>query len=236
MRKILLVSGCSFTTDNYVSWSHPELNCGWPKWPELLAEKLDMDVVNLGQSGQGNEFIFSSIYDYIANNDTRNIGYVLAAWSQVQRRDYTVTKYGRKRWSSDHYEMRGDLYYSIEKSLRYYGMFQMLMEKYRLRYKQFQMIEPFKDNFGNNNPGAKLNNHVDRKVCINMWENSPLSKIIKKEHFIGWPSHQSIDGGFSMQGAITKNRTNKQYDISEQDSHPNAVGHEKYAEFIKRYL
>ena len=234
MRKILLVSGCSFTTDNYISWFHPDMDCDWPKWPALLAEKLDMDIVNLAQSGQGNEFIFSSIYDYVANNNTKNIGYVLAAWSQVQRRDYSITKYGQKRWSSDHWEMRGDLYYSIEKSLRYYGMFQMLMEKNRLRYKQFQMIEPFKDNFGAYEISS-LNRHVKRNQCIDMWENSQLSNIIKKHNFIGWPAHQS-DDGFSMQGAITKNRTDKQYDISEKDTHPNAVGHEKYAEFIKRYL
>lgn len=235
MRKILLVSGCSFTTDNYISWQHPEKDCGWIKWPTLLAEKMDMKVINLAQSGQGNEFIFSSIYDYIMQNGTDNIGYVLAAWTQVQRRDYSITKYGAKRWASEHYELRGDLYFSIEKSLRIFGMFQLLMEKYKLRYKQFQMIEPFKDNFGEYGMTA-LNKHVQSRQCIKLWEDSPLSAAIKKHNFIGWPCYETSDTGFSMQGAITKRRTDKQYDISKKDPHPNELGHQKYAEFIKRYL
>ena len=54
MRKILLVSGCSNTDKDFYSELHPELDTSWPKWPELLAKKLDMDCVNLGKSGAGN--------------------------------------------------------------------------------------------------------------------------------------------------------------------------------------
>ena len=58
MKKILLVSGCSFTDKNFYSGVHPEMDTSYPKWPELLAKKLDMDCINLGQNGAGNEYIY----------------------------------------------------------------------------------------------------------------------------------------------------------------------------------
>ena len=47
MRKLLIAGGDSNTDDNYVSDFHPELKCDWKKWPEILADKLDMDFINL---------------------------------------------------------------------------------------------------------------------------------------------------------------------------------------------
>ena len=61
MKKILLVSGCSFTTNIYESAHHPDLVADWPKWPELLAKKLDMSCLNVGKSGAGLEYIYTSI-------------------------------------------------------------------------------------------------------------------------------------------------------------------------------
>ena len=62
MKKILLVSGCSFTTFDFKSTYHPEQDFyRVKKWPQLLAEKLDMDWINLGQSGAGNEFISNTL-------------------------------------------------------------------------------------------------------------------------------------------------------------------------------
>ena len=55
---------------------------------EALAEKLNMQCVNLAMSGAGNEYIYSTLLDYITTNDTNNIGLVIAAWTQNQRKDY----------------------------------------------------------------------------------------------------------------------------------------------------
>ena len=38
--KTLLAVGCSFTNPNYVSDEHPEMDCSWPKWPEIVGKKL----------------------------------------------------------------------------------------------------------------------------------------------------------------------------------------------------
>ena len=58
MKKILLVSGCSNTEKNFFSDIHPDMVCDWPKWPEILAKKLDMEPINLAKSGMGNEYIY----------------------------------------------------------------------------------------------------------------------------------------------------------------------------------
>ena len=83
MKKILLVSGCSFTEPNYISSYYPDMDCSWPKWPEVLAEKLDMECINLARNGGGNEYIYSSLFDEITNRSTLpdRIGLVIASWS-----------------------------------------------------------------------------------------------------------------------------------------------------------
>ena len=120
MKKILLVSGCSFTDPNMRSTFHPEMDTSWPKWPELVAKELDMDCVNLAISGSGNERVYSSISDYLTQPSSKvklklnferldyrgkkyeyflpddiktDIGLVVAAWSQGHRRDWSQKRY-----------------------------------------------------------------------------------------------------------------------------------------------
>ena len=120
MKKILLVSGCSFTDPNMRSVPHPDLDTSWPKWPELVAKELDMDCVNLADSGAGNEKIYSSISDYLTQPSSKvklklnferldyrgkkyeyflpddiktDIGLVVAAWSEGHRRDWSQKRY-----------------------------------------------------------------------------------------------------------------------------------------------
>ena len=42
-RKVLIASGCSFTNENFRSDFHHDMDCSWPKWPELLAEKINQE-------------------------------------------------------------------------------------------------------------------------------------------------------------------------------------------------
>ena len=68
-KKILLVSGCSYTTRFWTSVHHPKLKTTWAKviwiFTELLGEKLNIYVINLGNAGAGNEYIFASLYDHL---------------------------------------------------------------------------------------------------------------------------------------------------------------------------
>jgi hypothetical protein len=69
MKKILIAGGDSFTDKNYKSHIHPEIDTSWPKWPELLAEKLDMKCINVAKSGYGNDYIYESVLETIANTE-----------------------------------------------------------------------------------------------------------------------------------------------------------------------
>ena len=84
MKKILIASGCSFTEKNYKSSFHPEMDCTWDKWPELLAQKLDMDCINLGSRGAGNEYIYNSIVQRLLKIKKNRVG-LICGWSQVKR-------------------------------------------------------------------------------------------------------------------------------------------------------
>lgn len=58
MKKILIVSGDSFSDKNFRTWIHPELDTSWPKWPEIVAERMNMDCINLAKSGASNDYIY----------------------------------------------------------------------------------------------------------------------------------------------------------------------------------
>ena len=154
MRKKLIVSGCSFTTNNFRSSAYPLQTFNFKKWPELLAEKLDMDLVNLAFSGAGNRFVLSTLTDAIIRTPKEEIGLVIAAWSQSNRDDYQIFTdtdrmfYNEKfikgfRWMNERKNRLGDVFSWTRETILGYIQFQNLCERYNLPYKQFQMISLF---------------------------------------------------------------------------------------------
>ena len=224
MKKILLVSGCSFTTNNFKSVFHLDMKCHWKKWPELLAKKLNMDCINLGQSGAGNEYISNSIIDQIEIMDKSKIGLVIPAWSQCRRRDYQMyySRSNETRWRSEMYDLFGDTQYWIRKSLKTYYFFQIYCDYYNIPYKQIQMIELFKDNI-------EIDLKIEKKEMDHFTESEMYYKKLK--NFV-----EETSGILSLQDILTDNRRNKQkvkeFSISSEDSHPNEYGHKLIAEYI----
>ena len=80
--KTLLAVGCSFTNKNYKSDEHPEMDCSWPKWPEIVGKKLGYEVVNLGTNGHSNDNIMRSAQDYMAEH---KVDMVCALWTEPFR-------------------------------------------------------------------------------------------------------------------------------------------------------
>ena len=64
-RKKLIAIGCSYTAD----WNT------FPPWPTVLAEMLDMECVNLGDTGSGNDEILAKTIDTVLNE--KNIGLIV---------------------------------------------------------------------------------------------------------------------------------------------------------------
>ena len=241
MKKILLVSGDSYTDPDWYSEFHPELDIDWPKWPEILAKKLDMDCVNLGKSGAGQEFIYTSLLEYITNpqKDISRIGLVIPAWSQCQRKDFQRGWGGR--WTNRRLDVDGDIFSWVNRSLKFMLSFQILCERYNLPYKQTQMINLFSDVLSGLRPGDlevkegiypkdyKMpytgNAKKDKQKILKMI--SDYEDKINVNNFIGWPMFNEL-GGFSLSHKVMKAGDH----VSELDSHPNKRGHERIAEFL----
>tara|TARA_B100000900_G_scaffold225425_1_gene191340 strand:- start:776 stop:1579 length:804 start_codon:yes stop_codon:yes gene_type:complete len=262
MRKKLIVSGCSFTDKDFTSLSAPDYDCSFPKWPELLAEKLDMDCINLGANGSGNTYIYSTLLEQITRTPKDEIGLVLAAWSQVNRQDYQVYTFKKPNfshqdmfhnnmvWKNKRIGREGDIFFWLKETLRNYISFQNLCKYYNLPYKQFQMIHPFggyvnglrKTDFeivqNLDNPNFvkkyKYNKTTDNDIAIIFNLLIEYEKFIDEKNFIGWPPTNSL-GGHTIEAKTLfdeKGENLKDLIISEYDFHPNEKGHKKIAEFI----
>ena len=235
--KKLIVSGCSWGDKIFFSPYHPDMDCDWPKWPNILAEKLGMECVNLCKCGAGQEYIYSSLCDYIQKTPKEEIGMVMAAWSTAPRRDYCT----KDRWTNDRQDMRGDLKYWVERSIRYQYAFQNLMEQEKLPYLHFQMISLYRGHvwelkrlkgkssmeqkgFGMytvDEQGEDL-----KKIVLNTMKNSPYYNKFN-DKFFNWPGDEEL-GGFSIEFGALK----EEHKISELDRHPNAKGQQKIAEYL----
>ena len=209
MKKILLASGCSMTDSNYVSETSPEIDCSWPKWPELTAKKLDMECINLARNGAGNEYIYSSLLEKILEKKDQ-IGLVMVAWSQCQRKDYQEWN----RWKQTRVDPDGDVFGWIRKTLRYMISLQLVCENYNIPYKQFQMINLFegwtnglyktdvqlKRNRNDPNyefqyryPGDKYKDRIKLNKILMEYE-----PYINVKNFIGWPTTGAL-GGYNIE-------------------------------------
>ncbi len=223
-KKTLIASGCSWTNENFWSDSNPDIDCSWPKWPELLAKKLDMECINLGRSGAGNEYIFSSLLDQIKQTNKDNIGLVISAWTQTNRKDIKVRGIWKHNNKLPDYAVNS-IDGNIDKSLIYYYSLQEICKSKKIPLKQFQMLPFFRSN--KELPKGLL-------ICtreVNILYNNPYFKKIDN-NFIGWPTERRL-GGFNFCDDILDIYANeKTYCISDLDNHPNAKGHEKIAEFL----
>jgi len=238
-KKILLVSGDSWGDPNWTSIQHPSMDCSWPKWPELLAKKLDMDCVNLCKSGSGQERIYSTLLDKLTDEWYMNdIGLVLPAWSTAPRRDYQIGS--PPWWTNDMMDFRGCIEYWIDRSLRYYYSFQNVCENLNVPFRQFQMLNLYtgwmyeqRDTL-KGNKRTQMYEHLEDHL-----KKSPYYKKINPTYFLGWPTERSVlpgeRQGLSGHGSAAGHFTSFGADIeriSERDKHPNEKGQEQLAHHI----
>ncbi len=219
--KKLVVSGCSWGDQIFFSPFHPDMDCDWPKWPEILAEKLGMECVNLCKCGAGQEYIYSSISDYLQKTPKEEIGQVIAAWSTAPRRCFQI----KNRWSNDRKDMRGDIAYWTKRSIRYQYAFQNLMEQTQLPYLHFQMISLYRGHLWELRKKIDKNKVEEmRKSVLDTIKNTPYKF---NDKFINWPGDDEL-GGYTLEFGVLK----EEHKISELDRHPNAKGQQKIAEFL----
>ena len=247
-RKKLIVSGCSYT-DNYAAQqSLGEI----PLWSEVLAEKLDMDCINVGKSAAGNKAIFGTLTDRMLTE--KNVGLVIPMWSEVQRVSYYSEK--SSDWKSWHPEREilnadwHDKFYEDNKEQNPWGNPLKKEPRYRLSmelrknnldnmtagindsirlYYSFQSIceassIPYLQIQGPLPIMGKKDNKNRINFCKHIIE-TPYIQFMNDKKFLGWPTMPEI-GGFNVDSFlddIDKDRT--KYRIDDGDTHPNAEGH-----------
>lgn len=255
MKKILLVGGCSYSNDRFRSVHHPDLDVNWPKWPEIIGKLLDMEVINVSESGAGQEYIYSNILDKLQTIDHSRIGLVIAAWSTAPRRDYQIESLylNKAKWTNDMYDTKGFMNYWIDRSLRYYYSFQIVCEHLKLPYKQVQMIDLFKGYLWQELIRKRTKDwpedHVKQIPILNKpadltaeeknWKEKEEKKYLAQIHnspyyekinnnFIGWPTDPRLNG-YSLSDKVLHSFDDR---ISRIDLHPNEQGQRKLARFI----
>ena len=234
MKKILLVSGDSFTDTNWISDYHDIGPNAWSMWPELLAKKLDMECINLAYSGAGNEYIYFSLLDEIARIDSNDIGLIVAGWSQCHRRDWNI----KNKWHFSNYVneinvFNNDMNAHIKKSLRYYYSLQEVCKSKKIPYKGVQIIHMFRGWSWDPNLNKQTEDEQSfKKKYLNFIHNSIYFNKID-ENFIGFPGDKDL-GGFSIKSDILGGyeKESLEWAVSKRDNHPNAKGQEKIAEFL----
>ena len=248
--KYLICSGDSFTDQYHRSQPHPELDTSWPKWPELLGERLNMKVINAGGSGQGNEYIYSTIQDVIESiEDKSQIGLIIAAWSECARNDFQTgignPNEDRDGWNSESIDRTGNILGWVKRSLRLFKNLEYMCQYYDIPYIQFQMIPLFVDylkyHSSSKFPGTRIFKHKPYSQYYDLI----LKKIIEYEKildiskFIGWPGVEELGGftfNYELLGDVGLSSMEDQYKfgltISKLDAHPNAAGQVKIAEYL----
>ena len=240
--KKLIVSGCSYTDDCH----------DYPAWPELLAKRLKMDCINLGSSGAGNEYISSSLLDTISEH--KNIGLVIAMWSEFLRldfySDYTPVVRHEFNWAHMHFPREygtvdrhqgpfGDWKNKIMRDLYKHGFGSdkaNLIRSLRIFFMFQQTIKslniPFLQLMGTNPLSAwgESPSWAHRNKAI---IDSSYLKLIDKKLFLGWPIMPQI-GGWNIDSFLDEYEY-EEVRISLDDCHPNAKGHSLIAKKLYKY-
>ena len=252
--KKLIVSGCSYTAKDYISSAHPEMDCSWPKWPEMLAKKLDMEIVNLAYNGAGNRFILQTLLEAIERTPKDEIGLVVAAWSQSNRDDWQEYKSNFKfnnerfvkgfKWQNTRTNRPGDVFSWVRETLLGYITLQNVCKRYDIPLRQFQMISLYegwtdglerleKDKLaGLPKYEYKGDMRADRKqIRLHIKE---YEQFINHNTFFGYEKTNDLNDKISP--ALWANIQDDIHKISTIDEHPNKLGQEKLTEIIYDWM
>ena len=242
-RKKLIVGGCSYT-DNYApSQGYDE----FPVWGKLLAEMLDMELVNLGRCGFGNKAIYNTLIESMIVE--KNVGMIIAMWTEFQRTSYYNwcgpgasknnpwvcfhpqrellfkrnkgdPKYKLSKMLNDHFfaNMEG----GVVESLNYMFAFQTFCEHRNIPYLQIQGCYPLAGDL------SQWRDHTKQKEICKYMIDSPYMRVIDDKHFLGWPTSHYIGGWCWDYLLDSKDEDRVKYRIGGErgDTHPNGPAHE----------
>ena len=254
-RKKLIAIGCSFT-EHYLRLDHD-----FPRWPQHLADMLDMECVNLGNCGSGNDQILAKALDVSLNE--KDIGLVVLMWSEWQRigfqmylgfepanwnRWYHSTPHDTEDWKEKLFEKQNPLHATrtafrtfvyAEKLLRNLP-YLFIQGTIALVYEsdiELKKRVDYKRQHGRRSAVPGMMDKIDEGILHTTKEiiSSPYLDYIEKnigDKFIGWPIVSEL-GGYCVEDILDKKDPfRKKLRISVEDSHPNGEGHKIISEEI----
>tara|TARA_B100001173_G_C15991073_1_gene549025 strand:+ start:532 stop:1281 length:750 start_codon:yes stop_codon:yes gene_type:complete len=233
-RKKLIAIGCSFTERDI---HKPNREFYFPMWPQHLADMLDMDCVNLGNSGAGNDYILAKTVD--ATLKEKNIGLVVLMWSEWRRVSFQCHK-DFNRWTNitDHgaaEEYIESKKYILEKQNNFHAT--------RTTMRTFIHAEKILSDIPYMFIQGTRNVFYRKRWYMNHDRSSYISEILKSPYldyiennisdkFIGWPAMIEL-GGYCISDILDKKDPSRsKFRISKTDHHPNAAGHKFMADFL----
>lgn len=236
-RKKLIAIGCSFTSHYLTSNQSPNLNFDFPRWPQHLADMLDMECVNLGKSGAGNDYILAKTVD--ATLKEKNIGLVVLMWSEWRRVGFQChTDFNRWTNITDHGNVKeyiGSKKYILEKQNNFHAtrntMRTFIHAEKILSDIPHMFIQGTENVFWRkswymNHDRSSYSREILKSPYLDYIENNISDK------FIGWPTMIEL-GGYCIADILDKEDPSRsKFRISEDDTHPNAAGHKFIAEFL----
>jgi len=241
-RKKLIAIGCSFTSHYLTSIQSPNLNFDFPRWPQHLADMLDMECVNLGKRGAGNDYILAKVLDVTLKE--KNIGLIVIMWSEWRRMGFQRFS-DLSRW--DHISSRYvnvDLKeFILEKQNPLHAtrntMRTFIHAEKNLSDIPYMFLQGTQTVFWNSSylstDDSWPRNQKGRREAANEILTSPYLDYIENnisDKFIGWPLMSEI-GGYCIDDILDKKDPSRsKFRISRTDTHPNAAGHKFIADFL----
>lgn len=258
---LLIAAGCSFTDPNFKSFDtslDESERGGWPMWPEIIAEQLNLKSVNTGKRAAGNDYIFNQVIDQL--HIRKNIKLVIVMWSSWDRFNYmgefiTPIPYfitnnlkgvqpvkdvlknhaNLSAYDDIFFNMNQEdaLKYSkhiIDTNLRYMFLLSYILKEKNIPYIFLQGVTAFSYEGLNYIENLKFK-YTPGMILRDLSRNIFFESLDKDPNIMGFPFFESL-GGFSARGSIIT----KKDVISLSDLHPNKAGQIKIANTIINFM
>ena len=254
--KYVIVSGCSWTSPY-----NPRMDRGshydFVKWPDHLKNMIDRDaeLINLAQSGQGNEYIYTTLKNTLLEIDPKDILLVVAAWSGCMREDWVapemveIQEIKQKSWRGirPHYgsytRYTKDFEYMIAKSNNWRWSLGGLCKQLGVKLVDFNMICNSSEESHTKDPLFGL---IDPRQSISQQNGERLGlpstisvaellfcdrKEIRKYYWGEWEGKSKQVTSYTNPKDYEV-KLDPKYRLEKHDNHPNDQGHKEIAEWI----
>ena len=221
--KYIVVSGCSYTQE-YEAFKDPGSHYDFDKWPDLLRDMFDPNaaVINVAQSGAGNEFIYTSLKENILKIDPKDILIAIAAWSGCM-----TARTNNWRWSL------GALCKHLDIKFVDFNMLCGTSEESHMKDPMWKILDP----------NQSLSQQTAKRIGFPSTVSATELLFCSKDDILSYYQHLrdpeslgplALPINYDGRGSNSYDcvATYSEYIISKDDHHPNIQGHKKIAEWI----